>query len=56
MSKRSSRNPNDDKSDSLNPNNPAYQESLDNSANQQNPNNPTYYSSRGIEEEEEEEK
>lgn len=50
------RSPNDDRSDSLNPNNPAYQASLDNKADQLNPNNSTYYSSRRIEEEEEEEK
>lgn len=35
------RTPNDDRSDSLNPNNPAHQASLDNRSNQLNPNNPT---------------
>ena len=34
--------PNDDRSDSLNPNNPAYQASLDNRSNQLNPNNSRY--------------
>jgi len=41
------RTPNDDRSDSLNPNNPAYQASMDNRSNQLNPNNPTHHSSRG---------
>ena len=46
MSKKSrSRTPNDDRSDSLNPKNPAYQSSLDNRSRQLNP----------LEEEEEEE-
>jgi hypothetical protein len=36
------RTPNDDRSDSMNPNNPAYQESLDNRSDQLNPNNPEY--------------
>jgi hypothetical protein len=36
------RTPNDDRSDSLNPNNPAYQASMDNRADQLNPNNPEY--------------
>lgn len=39
--------PNDDRSDSLNPNNPANQASMDNRSNQMNPNNPAYHSSRG---------
>lgn len=39
--------PNDDRSDSLNPNNPAYQATADNRSNQMNPNNPAYHSSRG---------
>jgi len=30
---------NDDRSNSMNPNNPAYQDSLDNHSNQLNPNN-----------------
>ncbi|WP_444933605.1 hypothetical protein [Microbulbifer sp. JTAC008] len=37
-----SRDPNDDRSDSMNPNNDAYWESLDNRADQLNPNNPEY--------------
>lgn len=36
------RSANDDGSDSLNPNNPAYQASEDNRADQLNPNNPEY--------------
>ena len=36
MSKKS-RTPNDDRSDSMNPNNPAYQASLDNRSRQLNP-------------------
>jgi hypothetical protein len=39
--------PNDDRSDSLNPNNPAHDASQDNRANQLNPNNPAYRSSHG---------
>lgn len=37
-----SRDPNDDRSDSMNPNNDAYEDSLDNHANQLNPNNDEY--------------
>jgi len=37
-----SRDPNDDRSDSMNPNNDAYDDSLDNHANQLNPNNDEY--------------
>lgn len=37
-----SRTPNDDRSDSMNPNNDAYDASLDNHANQLNPNNDAY--------------
>lgn len=37
-----SRTPNDDRSDSMNPNNDAYQASLDNHADQLNPNNDEY--------------
>ena len=33
---------NDDRSNSLNPNNPAYKASIDNRSNQLNPNNPEY--------------
>ena len=36
------RNSNDDRSDSLNPNNDAYSDSMDNHANQLNPNNEEY--------------
>jgi len=43
----SGRSPNDDRSDSMNPNNDAYQASMDNRSNQMNPNNPAYRSSRG---------
>lgn len=37
-----SRTPNDDRSDSLNPNNDAYQSSQDNRSDQLNPNNERY--------------
>jgi len=40
------RTPNDDRSDSLNPNNDAYQASMDNRSDQMNPNNDAYQSSR----------
>jgi len=46
-----SRTPNDDRSDSMNPNNDAYRDSLDNHANQLNPNNDEY---RGDEDHDEE--
>lgn len=36
------RTPNDDRSDSMNPNNDAYWDSLDNHSNQLNPNNERY--------------
>jgi len=39
--------PNDDRSDSMNPNNDAYQASMDNRSDQMNPNNEAYWSSRG---------
>lgn len=39
--------PNDDRSDSMNPNNPAYQAAMDNRSNQMNPNNPAHHSSHG---------
>ena len=39
---------NDDRSNSMNPNNPAYESSVDNRSNQLNPNNPEY---KGEEEE-----
>jgi ubiquitin len=41
------RSPNDDRSDSMNPDNDAYQASMDNRSDQMNPNNPAYHSSRG---------
>ena len=41
------RTPNNDRSDSMNPNNDAYQASMDNRSDQMNPNNPAYWSSRG---------
>jgi len=44
MSKK--RTPNDERSDSLNPNSHAYKAAVNNRANQLNPNNPAYYSSR----------
>lgn len=44
---KSGRSPNDDRSDSMNPNNDAYQASMDNRSDQMNPNNPAYGSSRG---------
>lgn len=37
-----SRTPNDERSDSMNPNNDAYDASMDNHANQLNPNNEAY--------------
>ena len=43
----SGRSPNDDRSDSMNPNNDAHQAAMDNRADQMNPNNPSYWSSRG---------
>jgi len=42
-----SRTPNDDRSDSMNPNNDAYQAAMDNRSDQMNPNNSAYWSSRG---------
>ena len=44
---RDDRSPNDDRSDSMNPNNDAYQAALDNRSDQMNPNNSAYHSSRG---------
>jgi hypothetical protein len=41
------RSPNDDRSDSMNPNNDSYQASMDNRSDQMNPNNDAYWSSRG---------
>ncbi len=45
------RTSNDDRSDSMNPNNPAYQASIDNRADQLNPDHPKH---KGSDEEEEE--
>ena len=42
MGKGKGRSSNDDRSNSMNPNNPAYQASVDNRSNQLNPNNPEY--------------
>ena len=41
------RSPNNDRSDSMNPNNDSYQASMDNRSDQMNPNNDAYWSSRG---------
>ncbi len=41
------RSPNDQRSDALNPNNPASKAGADNRANQLNPDTPVYQSSRG---------
>ncbi len=41
------RSSNHDRSDSMNPNNDAYDAAMDNHANQMNPNNDAYHSSRG---------
>lgn len=40
------RTANDDRSDSMNPNNDAYQDSMDNHSNQLNPNNDAYQGSQ----------
>lgn len=40
-----SRDPNDDRSDSMNPNNDAYDDSMGNHSNQLNPNNDEYQGS-----------
>ena len=45
MENEMSRTPNDDRSDSMNPNNDAYDASIDNHANQLNPNNDAYQGS-----------
>lgn len=45
MEKIMSRTANDDRADSMNPNNDAYWDSLDNHANQLNPNNDAYQGS-----------
>ena len=48
-----SRDSNDDRSDSMNPNNEAYEDSMDNYSNQLNPNNDEYRGSIDVEEGEE---
>ncbi|MGY5874219.1 MAG: hypothetical protein RTU30_00610 [Candidatus Thorarchaeota archaeon] len=49
------RTPNDDRSDSKNPNNPAYEASEDNRGDQLNPDHEAYHSSRGKDDDEDEE-
>lgn len=49
-----SRTSNDDRSDSLNPNNDAYKSSQDNRSNQLNPNNPRYQGGQPAEDEDSE--
>ncbi len=44
MSEKDDREPNDDRSDSMNPNNDSNQASEDNRSNQMNPNNSRYQS------------
>jgi|tagenome__1003787_1003787.scaffolds.fasta_scaffold15782785_2 hypothetical protein len=47
-----SRTPNDDRSDSMNPNSDAYSDSMDNHSNQLNPNNDAYQGEKEDEEHE----
>jgi len=47
-----SRTPNDDRSDSMNPNNDAYEYSQDNRSDQLNPNNDRYQGNEGDEDNE----
>jgi hypothetical protein len=49
------RSQNDDRSDSKNPNNPAYQASVDNRADQLNPDHEAYHASR-VDDDEEDDK
>lgn len=49
------RTPNDDRSDSMNPNNDAHQASLDNRSDQLNPNNERYQGSKSDEDNDSEE-
>lgn len=51
--RKGGRTPNDDRSDSKNPNNPAYKASVDNRADQLNPEHEAYHSSRGEDDDEE---
>jgi hypothetical protein len=46
-----SRTANDDRSDSMNPNNEAYDDAMDNHGNQLNPNNDNYQGQQGETEE-----
>jgi hypothetical protein len=52
---KGNRSSNDDRSDSKNPNNPAYQTSVDNRADQLNPDHEAYHASRGEDDDEDEE-
>ena len=52
---KGNRTPNDDRSDSKNPNNPAHEASEDNRGDQLNPDHEAYHASRGSDDEEEEE-
>ena len=51
---KGNRSPNDDRSDSKNPNNPAYDASVENRADQLNPDHEAYEASREAKNEEEE--
>ncbi len=53
MVKIMGRTSNDDRSDSMNPNNDAYHDSMDNHSNQLNPNNDAYQGSHNSDEEDE---
>ena len=50
---KGNRSSNDDRSDSMNPNNPAYDASVENRADQLNPDHDAYESSRESDDEEE---
>lgn len=49
------RSPNDQRSDALNPNNPEHAAAQDNRANQLNPNSDAHRSSRGLDDDEDDE-
>ena len=51
---KGNRSPNDDRSDSMNPNNPAYDASVENRAGQLNPDHEAYEASREAKNDEEE--
>jgi len=51
---KGNRSPNDDRSDSMNPNNPAYDASVENRTDQLNPDHEAYEASRESENDEEE--